>query len=827
MKKILALLLALALCIGLCACGQEKAAESAESGGSAATIAKPDSAAAADPGTKSTGTSPATEAPKATQEPAPESTPEPTPEPTAAPAAAAEIEIDYLCGIAGVHALETGYNEYYSYVLPYVTAPESPYIHMINDEMESIYDEYVEDALETLEEYDYLPRYCISYLYAENDGIHSLLVTCDSDWGEELYWCYNFDDEGNEVKNPEILKAASLTENGFVSAAKDYLTDYTDLSEYVDDEEFWKPLQEQTIADDNLNAELPMVLLPNGNLCFICTIYTPAGAGEYDAALEFTGKKEIGFASVGTTMMNRLGGSYVVSAEDAGIEDDGTAYLLEFFTVGDTLSMEVTGFDKESGSAMFYYGADIIPYDPADLYRADIDSMDVSILTWCPDVFDGSYYGDAANYTLTVRNGSISFTDFDGGTPLLGSGDDFTAEYVYPDDLGINDPIPGTDYDKLDFDVIDASGLPGIWSGNYTDADYNLHSITMEMTTWGDMILRDTVDGKIPTVLQGSYYIAGANDDMGAPEGMVVFNLVARGGYKMPHVGYCDMFLAEDGTLLIDEEIQGDYYFDKLTDVDYENYYCGLVRVPAIRYFGSSRIVKLDENETFSIDIDADGTPEKVSYFFTRDKSAGDSITGLTIVLNDEEVAGYEEYFYDADVYLVEPMYSGQVFLYVDGLSDNDYHYTEIYGVDTDGVWYAGDYSGGFAEEPDDTECMLLSSRMQILSTVGVERYYRVGLNGLPEAIEPFFFTDSDLVLTTKRDLDVWVVDGDSGELVDWTTLKAGTKVGLLCTDGSTFWDLLTEDDNCYRVWIDSSDWPQTIDGVDIEECFDGVRFAG
>ena len=97
----------------------------------------------------------------------------------------------------------------------------------------------------------------------------------------------------------------------------------------------------------------------------------------------------------------------------------------------------------------------------------------------------------------------------------------------------------------------------------------------------------------------------------------------------------------------------------------------------------------------------------------------------------------------------------------------------------------------------------------------------------MPEAIEPLFYPAGGLTLTAKQYLDVWVADPDTGELIDTTTLPAKTKVSLLRTDGSSFWDLLLKNGDVRRVWIDDSDWPQSIDGVDIEDCFDGIRFAG
>ena len=271
MKKLLALLLALALCASLCACGEEKAAEPSgpRSDLSATPIPKPDAA----------GQKP--DAPAA------------TPAPTEAPAPAVPIEVGNYCDIAGVHAMvDSGSNEYFSFVLPEVSGPDTDYIRALNEEVQGIYDEYVTPALDAMESDGYLSNYCTCYQYAVNGGIHSLLITCDTDWGEDYYWCYNFDDAGNKVENAEVLKAAGMTEAGFVSAARDFLTDWTDLSEYFTDDS-WKEYQEQTIADDNCNAAMPMVLQPDGSLCFISKIYSPAGAGVYDYALEFTDGGEI------------------------------------------------------------------------------------------------------------------------------------------------------------------------------------------------------------------------------------------------------------------------------------------------------------------------------------------------------------------------------------------------------------------------------------------------------------------------------------------------------------------------------------------------------
>ena len=826
MKRIIALLLALALCCALCACGQEKTAAPTEGNdGPAASIPKPADKAAAE-----TPKSQSEETPEPTAAPAPEATPEPTPEPTPVPTPEPpkeEIIVTDLCAISGKLIQNGGYLSYYSYTLPQLSGADTPWIREINESVQAIYDEQVVGALECIEEYDSLICYCISYLCGEKDGVHSLLITCDSDWGENYYWCYSYDDAGNKVENEALLKAAGLTPDGFVSAARAYLEAETDLSEYLGDSEDgdeygWKNLQAKTISDENCNAEMPMAILPDGNLCFIATVYTPAGAGAYDYPLEIVGRQEIRSASIGYPLGNRIYGVYQIDASALGLEDDGSAYLMELFTVGDAITMEITCYDKEIDDVYYYYGADIIPEDPSDLLRGNVNSMRVRVLSWCPDIFGGTYYGEPGYYTFAADGDTITFSDFGGGTLLLGTEEGFTASYEYADVAGYYESTPHTEYGKFDYDAVEASGIVGIWGGYYSDEDYQTHSVTLELTGWGELKLRDCVEGGIPRVLTGVYYIAAEGDDM-APAGSVVFNLVARGGYKMPVMGYC--YMTPDGeTLFISED--DDSYLDHLTR-NGGDYDCVLTRIPMDRRSVEPQVLKLEEGETVSVDVDADGIPEELSYSLVRDEDAGDAITAVVFSLNGDESSLGDQWLYDADVYLMAPGDSGQVFFYVDGVSDNDQHYTQIIGANYFDIWYAGDFFGGFAEEPASAESMRLGETVQLLTTTYAAREYRVGVNGMPEAKEPFFDAVRDWTLTAKQDVDCWIVTPDTGELMDTMTLPAGTKVTMLRTDGSTFWDLKLADGSVVRVWIDRYEGPQTIGGVDIGECFDDIRFAG
>ena len=797
MKKILALVLALALALALCACGEEKAPESGgpRSDVEVTPIPKP-----------SESGSGKTETP---------ATPAPTDKP-----AAPDILVTDKCDVSGTLTYDQGYCDYFSFTLPEISGVHTDYILEVNREIDRIYDEFVAPSLAAMEDPEGYPEhFCTAYSHAETDGVHSILITCDSDWGMDYYWCFNFDAWGEAVDNADLLALAGMTPDSFVKTARGFLTDYTDLSEYFEDDG-WKTYQAQTVAEDNLNAGMPMAILPDGGLCFIATVYTPAGAGEYDSAFEILDSGDVERVPLGGIAIKQLRGTYLVEREDA----EDAEYFLEFLTVGDTLTAQVTAYEPESGGVLYYYAADIIPEDPADLLRADGAPIPVRVLSYCPDIFDGIYYGEAGLYDMTIGEDSVTFSDFAGGTPFVAEA--FTARYSYAEDYMLSSTVPPMDYARFDYSQVEESGIAGVWTGYYTDTDYNVHSLTLELTNYGDMRLRDCVTGEIPRVMTGSYYLAGADDDMAEEAGMTVFGMAAVGGYKMPYAGACYIFVDEDGRLEVydaDEEYAANMLLSPT------EYICCMDRAPRMRMTTWYRsVTPLAEGDTFTADVYGTGETTAYSYTFVRDHNAGDAITAIIFTLDGEDTKLDDLWLYEAEVYAVEPGTTGAVFFYVDGLSDNDYHYTDIVGADDVDYWYVGSFRGGFDGEPWDPCCMTMFSRCNLLSSATVYRDYRVGLNGLPEPISAFFCTDSELTLTAKRDIDAWKADADSGEMFYDVVLPAGTEVALLRTDGSSFWDLVSDSGDCYRVWVGKAeDGPQTVNGVDIEECFDGIRFAG
>jgi hypothetical protein len=59
-------------------------------------------------------------------------------------------------------------------------------------------------------------------------------------------------------------------------------------------------------------------------------------------------------------------------------------------------------------------------------------------------------------------------------------------------------------------------------------------------------------------------------------------------------------------------------------------------------------------------------------------------------------------------------------------------------------------------------------------------------------------------------------------------TIPAGTQLRMLRTDAESIVDLeLVDNGRIARVEVNKESWPQTIDGIDIEEIFDGIMFVG
>ena len=199
----------------------------------------------------------------------------------------------------------------------------------------------------------------------------------------------------------------------------------------------------------------------------------------------------------------------------------------------------------------------------------------------------------------------------------------------------------------------------------------------------------------------------------------------------------------------------------------------------------------------------------------------------LVISLNDNE---YTEKIgaYDADFYI--GTIGGENYLFVDMLHENDYESLNVYYMNSNTgkvELAAKDIDGGFyGTIPSDPLEFRIYTRGDVLSTYDTYKYYYISRTGEPVSSENYYFVDTDMTLTTKVDIEAEVRDSFDGT-GSMETVKKGEKLHFYASDNETWVDFKLNDGRFVRIILDKAGWPQTIDGVDAVDIFDGIMHAG
>lgn len=241
------------------------------------------------------------------------------------------------------------------------------------------------------------------------------------------------------------------------------------------------------------------------------------------------------------------------------------------------------------------------------------------------------------------------------------------------------------------------------------------------------------------------------------------------------------------------------------------------------------------------IDFDGDGKADELSVWASPDEYG--TYEALKVSMKGVETSK-DIWAYSYDPYILHTT-DGKNYLYVICGSDNDYRMLEVFDLNGSSAVYVGEVNNCglraqlldassylYGEELlTDPENFYLESRMEVLSTYSASRKYHVGADGMPVADEDFYQVDASTyewreALTAKKDVPCVQVAEDGSVTADNAVIPAGTKLTLYRTDGSSLVDLKAGD-TLYRIEVDHSEWPYTINGVEEEEYFDGIMYAG
>ncbi|HIU78063.1 MAG TPA: DUF3298 and DUF4163 domain-containing protein [Candidatus Avilachnospira avicola] len=235
---------------------------------------------------------------------------------------------------------------------------------------------------------------------------------------------------------------------------------------------------------------------------------------------------------------------------------------------------------------------------------------------------------------------------------------------------------------------------------------------------------------------------------------------------------------------------------------------------------------RLEPYEELSLDVDGDGTKEAVGLGFEVQEDESQS-TYTVYVTDGEEtfsVNGVCGYGMD-DAYILRSA-GGSYMLYGDCRSDNDWHYlsmvdlTALAGGEVQDQAPAEYYEAFYDNVPVSADSFYLSTRGSLISTVPERREHCVGQNGFPEALQDDFIID-ELELTAKNDIKATDEDGNETEVPNGTTVK------VVSTDEASYIVAELPDGKRVKIEINGESWPHTIGGTDIEDCFEGLIFAG
>lgn len=203
----------------------------------------------------------------------------------------------------------------------------------------------------------------------------------------------------------------------------------------------------------------------------------------------------------------------------------------------------------------------------------------------------------------------------------------------------------------------------------------------------------------------------------------------------------------------------------------------------------------------------------------------------VTVGINGSEAVLYDGISGAQSAYLLR-MKNGMsaVYLFVSdgpgtdlhiGLLDADGICSQTLVPDADLPYLYMQEDGLYLELLTDPENFRLSFFVEMLSSMQGIRVYKTQPDASPYTAQQDYLLENDFELTLLRPMTFALSEGGEKEFA------AGTQLTFLATDGSTWVDMCTGTGEEVRIYVDKSDWPDRVNGVDVFECFDGMMYAG
>lgn len=208
---------------------------------------------------------------------------ETTPEPSPAPAATPEPVIIYdAYNNSGSYSDSIGNHWDYVLRIPAIQAPGTDATRL-NQELYTALYPHVKDALDAMEGLYSLGICNVDYTVHINGSLISILCEVDTDWGFESYYAVNFDAESKtEVDRAALLARFGMDEEEFLSLAASAAEAYfTQSFSNIPHDAFWQDRHDRSLATENFTDDCQLYVNDGGQLCMIVKLYSFAGANYY------------------------------------------------------------------------------------------------------------------------------------------------------------------------------------------------------------------------------------------------------------------------------------------------------------------------------------------------------------------------------------------------------------------------------------------------------------------------------------------------------------------------------------------------------------------
>ena len=174
----------------------------------------------------------------------------------------------------------------------------------------------------------------------------------------------------------------------------------------------------------------------------------------------------------------------------------------------------------------------------------------------------------------------------------------------------------------------------------------------------------------------------------------------------------------------------------------------------------------------------------------------------------------------------------GKTFFVLEALLENDYRDLHLYDItDPEKPVELPVIPRHFDRGvPNDPEKVYLSHKVDILSSYSAGRDFRFQPDGKAAPLsdwDDITCYGDPLVLTVKRVIYLPEVDESTLQKKDEIMVPAGAKLSFVRTDSVNTVDMRMEDGTVVRITQEGDGWPHSVNGIELEDLFDGMMFAG